>query len=98
MDVTASPAIAFLNLATGGSQAIANVGVSNVHATGQRLAPTLTNQGGSGNAVGWFGGLGPALPPERVPALSTTVLLALIAAFLFAEAPPRRLARRAVYL
>lgn len=84
VDVTASGSIAFLNLATGGTQNIANVGVSDVHATGQHLAPTLTNQGGSGNDTGWFGGGGPQpLPPVPVPLLSPATLgaLAMVLAF-----------------
>lgn len=46
--------VANLNLLAGGSQNIAHVGVSNVHANGQHLAPTLTNEGGTGDALGWF--------------------------------------------
>ncbi len=49
------PQVARLNLAATGAQDIAFDGVSNVYATGQPLAPTLTNQGGTGNANGWFG-------------------------------------------
>lgn len=81
MDVTASGTVAFLNLAPGGTQAIANVGVSDVHATGQHLAPTQVDQGGSGNVQGWFGGGGPTTPPVPVPALSPIALAALVAAF-----------------
>lgn len=49
------PAIAWIVLASYGTQNIDNVGVSNVHAAGQHLAPNQTNQGGSGNDLGWFG-------------------------------------------
>lgn len=91
LDVTTPGSAAFLDLAAAGTQVIANVGVSDVHATGQHLAPTLTNQGGSGNAVGWFGGVVPAVPPVPVPALSWSALLALIAAFVFVAT--RRTAR-----
>lgn len=55
IDVTQPGATAFLNLLASGTQDIANVGVSDVHASGQPLAPTQTNQGGRGNAAGWFG-------------------------------------------
>jgi hypothetical protein len=55
IDVTQAGATAFLDLLPSGTQDIANVGVSDVHASGQALAPTQTNQGGRGNATGWFG-------------------------------------------
>lgn len=93
VDVTTSGTVAFLNLATGGTQVIANVGVSDVHATGQHLAPTQLNQGGSGNAQGWFGGGVPTTPPVPVPAVSPLALAALIAAFVLVGL--RRTARRA---
>lgn len=66
---TAPGITAFLNLLAGGSQNISDVGVSDVHATGQHLAPALTNRGGSGNDYGWFGNglIGPYIP---VPTLS----------------------------
>ncbi|MGB0133674.1 hypothetical protein [Dokdonella sp.] len=47
--------VAYINLLPTGSQSIANVGVSDVHAIGQPLAPDQSNQGGSGNDLGWFG-------------------------------------------
>lgn len=67
IDTTAGP-VAFLQLAPApsGAQAINNVGVSDVHATGQHLAPTQTNQGGSGNDAGWFGQVAAAL--HTIPA------------------------------
>lgn len=87
IDVTAA-GIAAVDLLPGGAQDIANVGVSNVHATGQPLAPTLTNQGGSGNAAGWFGGGGGGptdppvvVPPLVVPALSDVGLLLMVLLF-----------------
>lgn len=49
------PEIAEMVLSDAGMQDIEFVGVSNVHATGQHLAPDQTNQGGSGNDRGWFG-------------------------------------------
>lgn len=45
----------YLHLAAGGTQNIAHVGVSDNHATGQPLAPFQVNEGGTGNALGWFG-------------------------------------------
>lgn len=71
---------AFINLLTGGSQNIDFVGVSNVHATGQHLAPTKTNDGGSGDAVGWFGSVVGAIATTPAPILSTfaMVLMALV--------------------
>jgi hypothetical protein len=74
VDVTAPGNLAFLDLLPGGSQSIANVGVSDVHATGQHLAPTQTNQGGNGNDNGWFGGP-PPQPTVPIPALSPAALL-----------------------
>lgn len=45
----------FTKLAPGGTQNISHVGVSDNWATGQPLAPLLTNEGGTGNSRGWFG-------------------------------------------
>ncbi len=89
VDVSVPGSAAFLNLLPGGSQTIANVGVSDVHATGQRLAPTQTNQGGRGNDSGWFGGGGVAVTPVPVPALSRGLQL-LLAAGLILIATRRR--------
>jgi hypothetical protein len=67
--------VAFVHLAAAGIQDIEFVGVSNVHASGQPLAPDQTNQGGTGNDRGWFGsGRLEALP---IPTLSTLALLLL---------------------
>lgn len=74
VESTAPPQPAFLWLDPNGAQSISNVGVSNVHATGQRLAPDQTNQGGAGNDLGWFGQVMEAIP---VPALSIIGLLFL---------------------
>lgn len=88
IDVTQSGAIAFLNLLPSGTQSIANVGVSDVHASGQHLAPEQINQGGRGNADGWFGGGGPAPQLVPVPVSSPAGLilfaLTLLGAALFA--------------
>lgn len=68
-------AVANVDLAQSGTQVISHVGVSNVYAIGQPLAPALSNEGGSGNAIGWFGALPqPTLP---VPAGSPLSLLIL---------------------
>lgn len=89
IDVTQPGAIAFLNLLPSGTQNIANVGVSDGHATGQHLAPAQTNQGGRGNADGWFGGGGPIGPssvpvPASSPAGSILFALGLLGAALLA--------------
>ncbi len=68
--------VAEIKLLPGGTQSIAHVGVSNVHATGQPLAPLLRNEGGSGNAFGWFGLMFPSSIP--VPAGSPFSLLMLL--------------------
>jgi hypothetical protein len=72
-----------INLLPGGAQSIIHVGVSNVHATGQPLAPLQSNEGGSGNAFGWFGQMFPSTLP--IPAgspfsLMTLLLLVLLTA------------------
>lgn len=89
MDVTVPGSVAFLSLLAGGTQAIANVGVSDVYATGQPLAPTQTNQGGNGNDDGWFGGGGPVRPTVPIPALSWP-MLALLGLGMWAIAAQRR--------
>jgi hypothetical protein len=70
------PQAAELVLERGGSQNISNVGVSDVHATGEHLAPQQSNQGGTGNAFGWFG-----IGILAVPTLSLGGLILLILAF-----------------
>lgn len=89
IDVTQPGSVAFLNLLPSGTQSIANVGVSDVHATGQALAPDQTNQGGRGNDTGWFGnGGGPIGQAVSVPSSSPAGLvlfaLALLGAALLA--------------
>jgi len=67
----------FINLLEG-PQNIAHVGVSDNWASGQPLAPLLTNEGGTGNSRGWFG-----IPLNvPVPALGAAglALLALLLA------------------
>ena len=93
VDVTVPGTLAYLNLLAGGTQAIANVGVSDVYATGQHLAPTLTNQGGNGNAQGWFGNGVVVAPPTPVPALGWPMLLVLTGGMLWAAARTRRSGR-----
>jgi hypothetical protein len=50
--------VANVNLAAA-TQQIQHVGVTDVWATGQHLAPNLTNEGGGGNAFRWFGSASP---------------------------------------
>ncbi|MEO8670305.1 MAG: hypothetical protein ABI411_03255 [Tahibacter sp.] len=76
---TIAASAAFLDLLPTGSQSISNVGVSDVHATGQHLAPTLQNEGGSGNDSGWFGG-GAGIVAIPAPALSPFGLMFLLLA------------------
>jgi len=66
--------VANINLLPGGSQQIQHVGVTDVWATGQWLAPNLTNEGGGGNANRWFGRPGSIAP---VPTLADAALAAL---------------------
>jgi len=74
---TAAGQAAFVNLQPSGTQNIDFVGVSNVHATGQPLAPTQTNDGGTGDAIGWFGLLAVAVAAVPAPLLSPLGLLLL---------------------
>jgi hypothetical protein len=68
--------VANIDLLGGGTQSISFVGVSDVHATGQHLAPTLSNDGGTGNAIGWFGnGIPPGTTAAPIPTLSDSLLL-----------------------
>lgn len=83
---SAAGQVAYFNLLPSGSQDIHFVGVSDVYAIGQPLAPSESNQGGTGNDAGWFGNttLADALP---IPTLSTlgAFLLALALAALAAR-------------
>ncbi len=69
--------VAFINLLSGGTQLIQHVGVTDVWATGQHLAPLLTNEGGGGNANRWFGTPSNVVTP--VPTLDAGALAALAA-------------------
>ena len=73
--------VANINLLPAGTQQIQHVGVTDVWATGQHLAPSLTNEGGGGNANRWFGGVNPNPPfaEHPVPALGDLAALALAA-------------------
>ena len=75
---TGAGQVANIDLLGSGSQSIAHVGVSDVHATGQHLAPSLTNEGGSGNALGWFGA---AVVTGTMPATALSPLGMLLFAF-----------------
>lgn len=81
---SAAGQVANINLLAGGSQNIAHVGVSDVYATGQHLAANLTNEGGSGNATGWFAAIvqGIAIPATALSPLG----MLLFALALFASA------------
>lgn len=67
--------VAFINLVDGGTQQIQHVGVTDVWATGQWLAPFQTNEGGGGNANRWFGT--PDTAAAAIPTLDTALLIAL---------------------
>lgn len=77
---SASGQVAFINLLNGGTQQIQHVGVSDVWATGQWLAPFQTNEGGSGNARRWFGtpSGGGGAGVASIPTVGNAVLAALV--------------------
>jgi len=88
--------VAFINLVPAGTQQIQHVGVTDVWATGQHLAPTLTNEGGGGNAFRWFRSLSPGTDELAVPTLgdlSTLALAALLAGFAIFDLRRRSRAR-----
>lgn len=96
IDSTLPPAVAYLDLLPGGTQSISNVAVWDVHAIGQRLAPTQTNQGGNANTSGWFGfGVvsDPAVIPTTSP-LALTLLALLVIALALARRNTSNLLRR----
>ena len=70
--------VANVNLVSQGTQSILHVGVTDVWATGQHLAPDQANEGGGGNALNWFG-MSPEVVTEPIPALGDFALLALTA-------------------
>lgn len=72
--------VGHLDLLPGGTQQIHYAGVSDILAIGRPLALDKSNQGGNGNALGWFGVALAAI--QQVPALSN-LLLGLLGAFLF---------------
>lgn len=71
----------FINLAFAGTQNIAHVGVGDNWATGQPLAPLLTNEGGTGDSTGWFGALLLKLPIPALGAGSMALLAIMLAGF-----------------
>jgi hypothetical protein len=75
--------VAFIDLLLAGTQQIQHVGVTDVWATGQHLAPTLTNEGGGGNASRWFRSSSRAdeLAVPTLGDLATFALAALLAGF-----------------
>jgi hypothetical protein len=82
---SAAGQVAFINLLIGGTQLIQHVGVTDVWATGQWLAPFQTNEGGGGNAHRWFGtpggggGGGGGGVSTAIPTLGNAALAALAA-------------------
>jgi len=82
---SSSGQVAFIDLLTGGTQQIQHVGVTDVWATGQWLAPFEHNEGGGGNARRWFGtpvvgGAGSAAPIPTLDYATLAALAALLAA------------------
>ncbi len=83
--------VANINLLAGGSQNIQYVGVSDVHATGQHLAANQTNDGGTGNATGWFGSAASnTVPTPALPGFGLLLLALLIAGFASFALPTSR--------
>lgn len=77
-DVTSPGSIANINLLPTGTQTIQYVGVSDVHATGQHLAPNQVNDGGRGNDSGWFRAL--MAPYTAVPGLTPWSMMMMLLA------------------
>lgn len=76
---TTPGSVGFLNLLTTGTQQIQHVGVTDNTASGQWLAPTLTNEGGGGNANRWFGQSPPGgISPIPATGTETLALLAVL--------------------
>ena len=85
---SSSGQVAFINLLTGGTQQIQHVGVTDVWATGQWLAPFEHNEGGGGNAHRWFGtpNGGGAGTTAAIPTLDYGALAVLAASLALAGA------------
>ncbi len=71
--------VAYIDLRPSGTQVISHVGVTDVWATGQWLAPFLANEGGGGNARRWFGVPDNGAPVPPIPTLANAALVALAA-------------------
>jgi hypothetical protein len=87
--------VANIDLLPTGAQNIVHVGVTDVWATGQHLAPAQTNEGGGGNALNWFGS--PNVTEIPIPTLGDPALLmlaALSACVAMIELRRRRLTRK----
>jgi len=69
--------VAFIDLVNSGTQLIQHVGVTDVWATGQCLAPGQSNEGGGGNANNWFCGSGGGGAVTPIPAMDEAALIAL---------------------
>lgn len=85
--------VAFINLAAAGVQQIVHVGVTDVWATGQFLAPGQHNEGGGGNAKRWFGSLTPPTG-EVIPVPALSKLMHGVIAGILALAAAAGLRRR----
>jgi hypothetical protein len=94
---SAAGQVAFIDLQPSGTQVISHVGVTDVWAIGQLLAPFETNEGGGGNARRWFGD--PNVVQQPIPAIGNAALVALAAMLAGAGALARdgRLRRRKSY-
>ena len=87
--------VANIDLLPSGSQSIQHVGVTDVWATGQHLAPNQINEGGGGNAFNWFGSS--IVTEIPIPTLGTFALFALatlLGVLTFADLRRRRHRRR----
>lgn len=83
--------VANIDLLAGGTQNIQYVGVSDVHATGQHLAANETNDGGTGNATGWFrNAVATTVPTPTLPRSGLLLLALLLAVFAALTVPTSR--------
>lgn len=85
--------VAYMNLLPTGTQNIHNVGVSDVYAIGLPQAPDESNQGGSGNDLGWFGNT-EFIEGIPLPTLSPSWLALLGMLLILVVARRRRLLNR----